>query len=157
MPPGWLNLDATPEDVMFGGEKSAWPSLELTKMQRLMGFGACFVGGFAISLLGAILFLLGQGGALAILFALGAIVSLVGTGFLVGFATQWKMMWKPVRLVATIIMFAAIVLTFVSAFVLPAVLCIIFVIIQYLAMAWYSLSYIPYARTGVKNLASGLW
>lgn len=42
-------------------------------------------------------------------------------------------MWKPVRLVATIIMFAAIVLTFVSAFVLPAVLCIIFVIIQYLA------------------------
>ena len=56
-------------------------------------------------------------------------------------------MFKPVRVVATIILFAAIVMTFVSAFVLPTLTCIIFVIVQYLAYLWYSLSYIPYART----------
>lgn len=36
---------------------------------------------------------------------------------------------------------------FVGAFVLGnAVLCIIFVVISYLAFLWYSLSYVPYAR-----------
>lgn len=40
-----------------------------------------------------------------------------------------------------------IVLVFVGAFVLGnAVLCIIFVVISYLAFLWYSLSYVPYAR-----------
>lgn len=75
-----------------------------------------------------------------------------------GFRRQWKLMFKPVRLVATIIMLLSIVLCFVFAFVLSSVVCIVFVIIQYLAwvesgwtatdnrMLWYSLSYIPYAR-----------
>lgn len=71
-------------------------------------------------------------------------------------------MFKPVRVVATVLLFASIAMTFVSAFVLPAILCIVFVIVsarksqllrrldtqvQYLAFLWYSLSYIPYART----------
>jgi hypothetical protein len=47
-------------------------------------------------------------------------------------------MFKPVRIVATIIMIAAIIMTFVSAFVLPAILCIVFVIVQYLAETWVS-------------------
>ena len=42
------------------------------------------------------------------------------------------MMFAKVRIVATILMIIAIILTFVSAFLLPPVLCIIFVIIQYL-------------------------
>lgn len=62
-------------------------------------------------------------------------------------------MFKPVRIVATVLMLASIIMTFVSAFVLPTILCIIFVIIQYLAYLWYSLSYIPYARTvSVKSI-----
>lgn len=67
---------------MFGGEKSAFSSLGLTRSQRLGGFALCFVAGFGISLLGAILLFIGGVGAFATLFALGAIVSLVGTGFL---------------------------------------------------------------------------
>ncbi|EAL19132.1 hypothetical protein CNBH2310 [Cryptococcus deneoformans B-3501A] len=112
----------------------------------------CFVGGLAISLLGAILLFLGATGAFATLFAVGGIISLIGTGFLIGFKTQLEKMFKPVRIVATVLMLASIIMTFVSAFVLPTILCIIFVIIQYLAYLWYSLSYIPYARTMVKNM-----
>lgn len=43
---------------------------------------AGYVGGFVISLLGAILVMTGQTGAFAALFGFGAIVTLVGTGFL---------------------------------------------------------------------------
>lgn len=48
---------------------------------------------------------------------------------------------------ATIIMLAAIVMTLVAAFVLKSGgLTILFAIIQFFAVTWYSLSYIPYAR-----------
>ncbi|KGB76908.1 vesicle transporter SFT2B [Cryptococcus deuterogattii 99/473] len=148
----WYNLEAQTDDAIFGGNESAFSALGLTRTQRLGGFAACFVGGLAISLLGAILLFLGATGAFATLFAVGGIISLIGTGFLIGFKTQLEKMFKPVRIVATVLMLASIVMTFVSAFVLPTILCIIFVIIQYLAYLWYALSYIPYARTMVKNM-----
>lgn len=123
----------------------------------------CFVGGLIISFLGAILLITGSGDAFAALFGFGAIISLVGTGFLMcvrsrptftlprlltnsGFWRQAKLMFKPVRAAAAIVMLLAIVMCFVAAFLLPPALCILFVIIEYCAMAWYSLSYIPYAR-----------
>ncbi|GFZ48766.1 hypothetical protein JCM24511_06515 [Saitozyma sp. JCM 24511] len=147
----WFNLEAQTDDAIFGGETPSYNFLGLTRTQRLGGFAACYVGGLAISLLGAILLFLGATGAFATLFAVGAILSLIGTGFLVGFKKQLQTMFKPVRVVATVLLFASIIMTFVSAFVLPAILCIIFVIVQYLAFLWYSLSYIPYARTLVKG------
>jgi hypothetical protein len=39
-------------------------------------------------------------------------------------------MFKPVRVVATILLFASVAMCFVSAFVLPAILCIVFVIVS---------------------------
>jgi hypothetical protein len=39
-------------------------------------------------------------------------------------------MFKPVRVVATILLFIMLALTFVAAFLLPAILCIIFVIVS---------------------------
>jgi len=81
---------------------------------------------------------------------MGTIVSLIGTGFLIGFFKQLKLMFKPIRVVATIVFIASIGLVFVGAFVLGnEVLCLIFVIIEYLAYTWYTLSYIPYARAAV--------
>ncbi|KAG8679835.1 hypothetical protein FRC09_018678, partial [Ceratobasidium sp. 395] len=69
------------------------------------------------------------------------------------FFKQLKVMFKPVRVVATIIFFATIALVFVGAFVIGSeILCIVFVVIEYLAYTWYCLSYIPYARTAVKNM-----
>jgi len=150
---GWLNLEAAggaiPETQFFEGD-SAFKFLGLSRTQRLYGFIGCLAVGFLLSLLGSIVLFLGQLGIFAILYVLGTIVSLVGTGFLIGFFKQLKLMFKPVRVIATVVFLASIGLVFVGAFVLRNdILCLIFVIIEFLAYTWYTLSYIPYARAAV--------
>lgn len=106
--------------------------------------------GFVMSLLGTILLFVGSLGSFAVLYAIGTIISLIGTGFLLGFGSQLKSMFKPVRVVATIVFLGSIGLIFVSAFVIKSdIVCIVFVIVEYLAYTWYTLSYIPYARAAV--------
>jgi hypothetical protein len=88
-------------------------------------------------------------------------------------------MFKPVRVVATVVLVISIAFGFISAFVIGnALLCLIMVIVEYLAYLWYvgcmfqsgsraykssdqppcvspcryCLSYIPYARDVVWNL-----
>ncbi|KAH0830389.1 SFT2-domain-containing protein [Lanmaoa asiatica] len=143
---GWLNLEAAgnlvPDTQFFEGD-SAFNFLGLTRTQRLYGFVGCLIAGFALSLLGSILLFLGQLSSFAILYTIGILVSLTGTGFLIGVST----MFKPVRLLATIVFLASIGLVFVGAFVLGNE--VLFVIIEYLAYTWYCLSYIPYARSAV--------
>ncbi|GAA6021453.1 hypothetical protein JCM8202_006377 [Rhodotorula sphaerocarpa] len=141
-------------DNMTTGDESAFKFLNLTRTQRLYGFGICLVCGFALSLIGAILFVLGQVTLFAVLYVIGVICSLVGTGFLLGFGRQFKAMLDPIRIYATGIFLLCIALTFVFAFAIQIdVLVLIFAIATYLSYAWYSLSYIPYARA----LARKLW
>jgi len=103
-----------------------------------------------LSFLGTVMLFVGGLASFAVLYALGTVVSLIGTGFLIGFSKQLKLMFKPVRIVATVVFLAMIVMIFISAFVLGnGTLCIIFVVLEYLAFLWYTLSYIPYARTAV--------
>ncbi|GAA5977443.1 hypothetical protein JCM11641_000965 [Rhodosporidiobolus odoratus] len=140
-------------DNMTEQDSSAFKFLDLTKTQRMYGFGACILGGFALSLLGSIFFALGQISLFATLYVVGVVVSLVGTGFLVGFMKQLKMMWDPVRRYAAGVFILCIALVFVFAFVVSIdVLVIVFAVCTYLAYAWYALSYIPYARTVAKKL-----
>ncbi|KAK0197540.1 SFT2-domain-containing protein [Armillaria gallica] len=153
MAKGWLNLETAtstlPETQFFEGD-SAFKFLGLSRTTRLYGFIGCLVVGFVLSLLGSILLFIGQLGIFAVLYVMGTIVSLVGTGFLIGFFKQLKLMFKPVRVAATFIFLGSIVLVFIAAFVLDNdILCLIFVIIEYLAYTWYTLSYIPYARAAV--------
>uniref|UniRef100_A0A0W0FZN0 P-loop containing nucleoside triphosphate hydrolase protein n=1 Tax=Moniliophthora roreri TaxID=221103 RepID=A0A0W0FZN0_MONRR len=127
---GWLNLEGAgagvPETQFFEGD-SAFKFLGLTRTQRLYGFVGCLAVGFILSLLGTIMLVLGQLVIFALLYALGTVVSLIGTGFLIGFLKQLKLMFKPVRIVATIIFLGAIGLIFVGAFVIGnGVLCINF-------------------------------
>lgn len=150
---GWFNLETAgagvPETQFFEGD-SAFSKLGLTRTQRLYGFAGCFGVGFLLSILGTVFLFLGALTTFAFLYAIGTVVSLIGTGFLIGFFKQVKMMFKPVRVVATILFLVSIGLIFVGAFVLNSgILCIIFVIIEYLAFLWYTLSYIPYARSAV--------
>ncbi|KAI0306775.1 SFT2-domain-containing protein [Multifurca ochricompacta] len=150
---GWFNLEAAagtiPETQFFEGD-SAFKALGLTRTQRLYGFAGCYAIGFVLSVLGTVMFFIGGLASFSVLFALGTVVSLIGTGFLIGFLKQTKLMFKPVRVLATIVFLAMIVMIFIAAFVLSnGTLCIIFVICEYLAFLWYTLSYIPYARTAV--------
>lgn len=150
---GWFNLEevggSIPETQFFEGD-SAFKSLGLTRTQRLYGFIGCYATGLVLSVLGTVMLFVGGLASFAVLYALGTIVSLIGTGFLIGFAKQLKLMFKPVRIVATIVFLAMIAMIFISAFVLGnGTLCIIFVVLEYIAFLWYTLSYIPYARTAV--------
>jgi len=156
MPSGWLNLEAAsnaiPQNQMFDNE-GAFSFLKLSRTQRIYGFVACLAIGFVLSIIGASFLFLGQLFSFVMLYTIGIIVSLIGTGFLIGFFQQLKMMFKPVRVVATIVFLASIGMVFVAAFVLGnKLLCIIMVIVEYLAYTWYTLSYIPYARAFVLKL-----
>jgi len=151
---GWFNLEAARNnplsDTQFFEGDSAFSFLGLTREQRLYGFIGCLIVSFVLSLLGTILLIVGNLTLFAFLYAIGTILGLIGTGFLIGFFKQLKLMFKPIRVVASIIFLASIALIFVGAFVLDnGVLCIVFVIIQYLAYTWYTLSYIPYARSAI--------
>lgn len=138
-----------PETQFFEGD-SAFKSFGLSKKTRLYGFVACLAIGFILSLLGAIVLFFQNLWMFAVLFGIGTVVSIFGTGFLIGFLNQLKLMFKPVRVVAAVVFLGSIAMIFVAAFVIRSdVLCLVFVFIQYLAYIWYTLSYIPYARTAV--------
>lgn len=151
---GWFNLEAggssvIPETQFFEGD-SAFKGFGLSRTTRLYGFIACLAVGFILSLLGSIVLLLGQLILFAVLYVLGTVITLFGTGFLIGFLRQIKLMFKPVRIVASVVFIASIVLVLVGAFVLRnGILCLVFVIVEFLAFTWYTLSYIPYARAAV--------
>ncbi|KAL8277530.1 hypothetical protein RQP46_010085 [Phenoliferia psychrophenolica] len=133
--------------AMVEDDSTAFKGLGLTKTQRLYGFGICLVAGFALSLIGAIFFTFGQIALFATLYTLGVVISLVGTGFLIGFTRQLKMAWDPVRRYAAGVFLLCIALVFVFAFAVEIdVLVIVFAVLTFLSYAWYSLSFIPYAR-----------
>ena len=130
---------------------SCWPSLTLR--QRVTGFIICVVLGFIFSMLsfGVILAIAsGKPARFAIPYTLGVMWSLAGSFFLMGPLKQIKRMFAKTRVITTIVFLLAIVMTLISAFAFKnGWLVLFFVIIQYCAFTWYSLSYIPYARTAV--------
>jgi len=154
MAPGWLNLEAAtggslPETAFFEGD-SSFKFLNLSRMGRLQGFFVCVVIGFCFSLAGSIVLFFGLFDLFAVLYVLGTIITLIATGFVIGFLKQLKLMFKPIRVVASLVFIASVILVLVGAFALHnGILCLIFVIIEFFAYTWYTLSYIPYARAAV--------
>ncbi|KAG9493644.1 hypothetical protein GDO78_001498, partial [Eleutherodactylus coqui] len=72
------------------------------------------------------------------------------TCFLMGPLKQLKKMFEPTRLIATIIMLLCLICTLCAAFWWHKKgLVLLFCILQFLAMTWYSISYIPFARDAV--------
>lgn len=66
---------------------------------------------------------------------------------------QIKKMFNETRIVATLVALTFLVLTLVAALHWKKIgLTFVFCIVQFLAMTWYSLSYIPYARDAVKKV-----
>nr|CDI52796.1 sft2-domain-containing protein [Melanopsichium pennsylvanicum 4] len=114
----WINMD-TQQIKNFGGELTGENDafsksfgIELTRQQRLIGFAA-------------------------LLYAVGVLVSLTGTGFLLGFIKQFRQMFKPVRITFTLVMILAFIM--VVAFLL------------------YSLSYIPWCIDFLKRMFNKLF
>ncbi|KAF2348242.1 Vesicle transport protein Got1/SFT2-like [Trinorchestia longiramus] len=128
-------------------------SSSLSWNTRIKGFLICFILGFVLSLLGsALIFLPGGLTIFVILYTMGNILAVASTCFLMGPMKQLERMFAPTRLVATIIMVLALIMTLIAVFILGnKLLALLMVLIQFLAMTWYSLSYIPYARDAAKK------
>uniref|UniRef100_A0A8D0GV96 Vesicle transport protein n=1 Tax=Sphenodon punctatus TaxID=8508 RepID=A0A8D0GV96_SPHPU len=121
---------------------------------RVKGFIACFAIGVLCSVLGTCLLWVPRKGIIlfAVFYTLGNISSIGSTVFLMGPMKQLKRMFEPTRLIATIVMLLCLVLTLCSAFWWRNKgLALLFCILQFFALAWYSISYIPFARDAVKK------
>mmetsp|Transcript_3499 Transcript_3499/g.12612 ORF Transcript_3499/g.12612 Transcript_3499/m.12612 type:complete len:168 (-) Transcript_3499:186-689(-) len=146
--------------VSLGLQEEQEPSLieefneatTLTRMQRLWGFCICFGLGIFLSIVGSISVFFGHFVTFGVTYSFGNILALGSTMFLVGPWKQTKNMFKEKRIVATSIYLVMLVITLVVAFKLQnGALVLICVFIQFLAMLWYSISYIPFARDVVKK------
>ncbi|KAG7326917.1 hypothetical protein KOW79_010318 [Hemibagrus wyckioides] len=124
---------------------------------RVKAFIACFVLGVACSVLGSCLLWVPKRGIIlfAVFYTLGNIASLLSTTFLMGPLKQLKRMCDKTRALATAIMIICLVLTLCSAFWWKNTgLALLFCILQFLALTWYSLSYIPFARDALIKMFS---
>ncbi|CAH1800158.1 unnamed protein product [Owenia fusiformis] len=123
---------------------------------RLKCFAACFCIGIVLSIIGTILLFFQNWTGFAILYTIGNVVGLCSTCFLMGPLKQIKKMFQETRLIATILVFVMMALTLCAAlwWHIP-ILAIIFCILQFLALTWYAISYIPFARDAVKKCFEG--
>ena len=92
---------------------------------------------------------------------LGNVISLCGSCFLMGPTSQSKKMFHPSRRIATILYLSSLILTLVVAFALlgwkgQSLLLVVLMICQYVAIAWYCMSYVPFARQLATRLCSRL-
>ena len=154
----------------------------LTWTQRIWGYGIAIVIGNIhtnLNYLGLILDIIsffalfsGEYIVFAVTYSLGNVIALTSyllyvyiyiyiynlprTGFIIGFKKQFKKMFAKTRIVVVLIIIASISLAMISAFVWENVwLVLVFIIVEYLALIWYSLSYIPYARKLAKKMLLG--
>jgi len=118
---------------------------------RIKGFIICFCIGVLLTIL-AMIMLWRDLKLFAVFYSLGNITALASTCFLMGPMKQLRNMFKEKRLIATIIMLVCLALTLCAALWWNNKgLALVFCIFQYLAMTWYCLSYIPFARDVVKK------
>ncbi|KRX07341.1 hypothetical protein PPERSA_06956 [Pseudocohnilembus persalinus] len=141
------------QTTVLNSNQSFFPSM--TYKERLIGFLICVGLGWFIELMsfGAVFALMtGKPEKFAISYTLGNILSLFGTGFLIGFEKQIKNMKNKERLITSIIFFTSMVMTLLSALVFKIpILVLVFIIIQFCSYVWYVASYIPFARGCIKS------
>ncbi|XP_073926659.1 vesicle transport protein SFT2A isoform X1 [Castor canadensis] len=136
--------------------KAVLDASSLSFNTRLKWFAICFVAGVFFSILGTGLLWLDIK-LFAVFYTLGNLAALASTCFLMGPMKQLKKMFETTRLPATVIMLLCFVLTLCAAlWWKKKVLALLFCILQFLSMTWYSLSYIPYARDAVIKCCSSL-
>ncbi|KAF4112303.1 SFT2 domain containing 2a [Onychostoma macrolepis] len=127
---------------------------------RVKGFLVCMVIGVVCTILGVCCLFIPKIGVIIfiVFYTFGNLCSLVSTMFLMGPVKQLKRMCDKTRAFATVVMLACLVLTLCAAFWWKIfALTLLFVILQVLAFAWYSLSYIPFARDAVLKFFSMLF
>ena len=155
--PGISRLGLNPEDEDY--MSSLCPDLSYS--ERLIGFGACLLMGslIALSSFGSFSELVaGQPLSFAVLYSMGNLTSLCSTLFLVGLKRQYRNMTHPNRKISAGIYLGCLFSTLLTAYIAPelSLLIIVLVLVQWSALFWYTLSYIPFGRRMARGLANRL-
>ena len=132
----------------------------LSWKQRVIGCLACMAIGYTLSLGGFFRLteaMMGNPGPFVINSTIGNIISLCGSCFLTGPTNQAKKMFHESRRIATSLYLGSLALTLLVAFAAEGmtgqgIVLVVLMLIQYVAIAWYCLSYIPFARQAAKRL-----
>lgn len=132
------------------------PSLSLR--ERLLGCATCMVCGYILSF-GSFMrmkdLVVGNPVPLVVNVTIGNVIALCGTCFLTGPQSQARRMFHKTRKMASIVYLGSLVVTLflllLPHFVLRGLLLFLLMIGQYVAITWYCLSYIPFAREFVSN------
>lgn len=124
----------------------------LSYKNRLYGFGICLAVSILFFFLSVLFIYILLFAAFGVFYTIGNLCLLGSSFFLIGPTRQLKMMFKPIRLIATIIYLGALGMTlFVAIYTKSALLVLICVIIQICAIVWYVASYLPFAQTMLKK------
>mmetsp|Transcript_8117 Transcript_8117/g.23354 ORF Transcript_8117/g.23354 Transcript_8117/m.23354 type:complete len:215 (-) Transcript_8117:135-779(-) len=130
----------------------------LSMQERMLGCVTCMVAGYLLSFgslsrLGRLLY--GNPVPICVHVTLGNLLTLCGTCFLTGPTNQAKRMWHASRRTASILYISSMWTTFVflclPAFMGRGFLLFLLIIVQYIAVTWYCLSYIPFGRDLLKR------
>lgn len=134
----------------------------LTLQQRAIGFAVCLAVGLLLDFFSfgkmAQAFR-GHPERYAVMYTIGNITAMAGTFFLAGPMRQLKRMMTEGRWIASLAFVASMVLTLAVAgmradFHGRALLIILLVLVQWCALVWYALSYIPFGREMVGRALS---
>jgi Got1/Sft2-like family len=134
----------------------------LTWRERALGCATCMISGYLLSFgsffrIFALLFH-GNPYPLVVNCTLGNLLALGGSCFWAGPRQQREKMWQPQRRTASLAYVASLMGTLLLV-VLPlpgpkALLLILCLVVQYVAVTWYCLSYIPYAQETIRSFVS---
>jgi hypothetical protein len=140
----------------------------LSWQERLGGCLGCMVLGYVLSFGSFFRFkdlLQGDPRPFVVYSTLGNIISLSGSFFISGPKSQLKKMFHDSRKVATMLYLGSLLVTLAIAFIpfgakfqgVKAFILVTLLIFQYIAVGWYCLSYIPFARQITTRAMNTIW
>lgn len=124
----------------------------LSYEQRLYGFGIFCALGIILSLTGTIMIFTMNITGFAVTYTLGSVSMILATLFLFGPVKQIKEMFSSLHKgISVLVYFLLIILTLVAALAWNnGPLCIVFLILQFVAYLWYTITSIPGGQTMCK-------
>lgn len=126
---------------------------ELTWTQRMQGFLVLLSMALFTTLMSWCALWMSNYWKYSVLSSLGSLLSMLSTIVLMGPTTQLAYMFDEYRFNASVMYIGSLFLAFFVAIIFQSVLlCVLCGILQYAALIWYSLSYVPYGRETLVNI-----
>lgn len=139
------------------GEDNTTLCGDLTYKTRIIGFLACSITGWVLSLIMTFVFIFSEFSvaAYAVTYSIGQILNIAGSCFLSTPEGQIKAMKKKHRLIPSVVYIGLIILTLVIAIATEIKGLVLFlVVLQVFAYYWYTISFIPFGNKILKKLCS---